>query len=216
MARGVEVWPVRTNAAFLARALEDEDFADATLDTGFIARKIDALVPPAEPTDETWATAAAFALAASADDTPDLPRGFRLNAAPRLSASLTRKGETRTVRVDDNTPIARASAAIDNGQVLLFQDGQAFAFDLAVRGTGAAAAGDGAILAPMPGKVIALDVADGESVTKGQRLMVLEAMKMEHALIAPFDGTITDLAAAQGSQVQVEQVLAVVEPRAAD
>lgn len=76
-----------------------------------------------------------------------------------------------------------------------------------------ASAADGAIIAPMPGKVIALDVSEGETVTAGQRLMVLEAMKMEHALTAPFDGTVTALEASVGGQVQVEAVLCVVEPK---
>jgi 3-methylcrotonyl-CoA carboxylase alpha subunit len=71
---------------------------------------------------------------------------------------------------------------------------------------------DGAILAPMPGKVIAVDVAEGGTVSAGQRLMVLEAMKMEHALTAPFDGTVTELNASEGGQVQVEAVLAVITP----
>ena len=84
------------------------------------------------------------------------------------------------------------------------------------REDGAISAADGAILAPMPGKVIALDVADGDSVTAGQRLMVLEAMKMEHALTAPFDGTVTELSASVGGQVQVEAVLCVVEPAGED
>ena len=64
----------------------------------------------------------------------------------------------------------------------------------------------------MPGKVIAVDVAEGDTVTAGQRLMVLEAMKMEHALTAPFDGTVTQLSASEGGQVQVDALLAVVEP----
>ena len=71
---------------------------------------------------------------------------------------------------------------------------------------------DGDSIAPIPGKVIAVDVSEGDTVTAGQRLMVLEAMKMEHALTAPFDGTIRDLAAAAGSQVQVEALLCVVDP----
>jgi 3-methylcrotonyl-CoA carboxylase alpha subunit len=65
----------------------------------------------------------------------------------------------------------------------------------------------------MPGKVIAVDVTEGDTVTAGQRLLVLEAMKMEHALTAPFDGTVTELAASEGGQVQVEAVLCVVEPK---
>jgi 3-methylcrotonyl-CoA carboxylase alpha subunit len=63
----------------------------------------------------------------------------------------------------------------------------------------------------MPGKVIAVDVAEGQPVESGQRLMVLEAMKMEHALTAPFAGTVAELAAQVGSQVQVEALLARVE-----
>jgi 3-methylcrotonyl-CoA carboxylase alpha subunit len=51
----------------------------------------------------------------------------------------------------------------------------------------------------------------GEAVTKGQRLLVLEAMKMEHALTAPFDGTVAELAFGEGQQVQVEALLAKVE-----
>ena len=78
-------------------------------------------------------------------------------------------------------------------------------------GEGQASAADGAIIAPMPGKVIAVDVSEGQAVTAGQRLLVLEAMKMEHALTAPFDGTVTGLSVSAGSQVQVEALLVRVE-----
>jgi 3-methylcrotonyl-CoA carboxylase alpha subunit len=71
--------------------------------------------------------------------------------------------------------------------------------------------GDGAILAPMPGKVIAVEVAAGQTVTKGQKLLTLEAMKMEHTLTAPFDGIVAELNAAAGVQVQVEALLARIE-----
>ncbi|MFX5999109.1 biotin/lipoyl-containing protein, partial [Acinetobacter baumannii] len=74
-------------------------------------------------------------------------------------------------------------------------------------------ASDGGILAPMPGKVIAVDVAAGDTVTKGQKLLVLEARKMEHALTAPFDGTVAELTVAVGAQVQVEALLVLVEKR---
>jgi len=73
------------------------------------------------------------------------------------------------------------------------------------------AAGDGAILAPMPGKVTSVEVAPGEAVTKGQRLLTLEAMKMEHGLVAPFDGTVAELTAEAGAQVAEGTVLARVE-----
>jgi len=63
----------------------------------------------------------------------------------------------------------------------------------------------------MPGKVIAVDVAAGQSVTKGQKLLTLEAMKMEHSLVAPFDGVVAELNASEGAQVQVEALLVRVE-----
>lgn len=72
-------------------------------------------------------------------------------------------------------------------------------------------AGDGAILSPMPGKVIAVEVAAGDKVTKGQKLLTLEAMKMEHSLTAPFDGVVAELNATAGAQVQVEALLARIE-----
>jgi 3-methylcrotonyl-CoA carboxylase alpha subunit len=63
----------------------------------------------------------------------------------------------------------------------------------------------------VPGKIIAVDVAAGDKVTKGQKLLTLEAMKMEHSLTAPFDGIVAELNAAAGAQVQVEALLAKIE-----
>ena len=53
----------------------------------------------------------------------------------------------------------------------------------------------------MHGKVLALLVEKGASVTKGQRVAVVEAMKMEHALVAPGDGVVAEVAAKEGAQV---------------
>lgn len=66
----------------------------------------------------------------------------------------------------------------------------------------------------MPGKVTAVEVAVGEKVAKGQRLVTLEAMKMEHALTAPFDGTVAELPITAGQQVQVDALLVRVEASA--
>ena len=79
------------------------------------------------------------------------------------------------------------------------------------RGAGHAHAHDGDILSPMPGKIIAVEVAQGQAVIKGQKLLTLEAMKMEHTLTAPFDGTVAELSAVAGAQVQVEALLARIE-----
>ncbi|MAN74662.1 MAG: methylcrotonoyl-CoA carboxylase, partial [Henriciella sp.] len=214
IADGVEIWPVRTNAAFIANCLRDEDFEDANLDTGFIERKIDDLVESDEPYEAIWQTAADFVVLAEIEAHEDQPAGFRLNAPGRLTTSLSFKGDSRVVAAAEGPAFEAATGFVDPHRVVVFADGMSFSFDRGSRGSGAAAAGDGAILAPMPGKVIALDVAEGDSVTAGQRLMVLEAMKMEHSLTAPFDGTVTQLSASEGGQVQVEAVLCVVEPDA--
>ena len=212
IAESVEVWPVKTNAAFLANALLEDDFVEAQLDTGFIERKLERLVGDDAPDDAIWQAAADFTVLDAIEENAPRPIGFRLNADPRVAATLFHKGESRTVDVIGERDTAHATGFVEDARTVVFADGQGFEFALESRGSGAAAAGSGAILAPMPGKVIAVDVAEGDRVTAGQRLMVLEAMKMEHALTAPFDGTVIELSAATGGQVQVEAVLAVVAP----
>ena len=64
----------------------------------------------------------------------------------------------------------------------------------------------------MPGTVTAVEVADGQSVEAGARLVVVEAMKMEHVLTAPVAGVVRDLRARAGDTVAKDAVLLVVEP----
>jgi len=72
--------------------------------------------------------------------------------------------------------------------------------------------GDGSLRAPMPGRVVAIDVAVGQTVTAGQRLIVTEAMKMEHPLCAPCDGTLSEWLCQVGEQVAQGQELLRVTP----
>src|SRR6185312_14240157 len=60
----------------------------------------------------------------------------------------------------------------------------------------------GAVVSPMHGKLIQLLVKAGDTVKKGERVAVVEAMKMEHALLAPQDGTVSEIAAEPGAQVK--------------
>jgi len=209
----VEVWPVRTNAGFLFNALLHEDFGAAKIDTGFIERNLDELVPPAEPDDAVWRGAASVASAIAEDEEPlaDL-MAFRLNAVPRHVVALGRSGGFRTVDLDEDQPMAAVSGFRDDERVVAFYEGQAFEFALTSRGTGTThGLHDGEIEAPMPGKVTSVEVAAGDKVEKGQRLLTLEAMKMEHALTAPFDGTVAELSASPGQQVTEGTLLVKVE-----
>ncbi|MCW2607573.1 MAG: acety-l/propionyl-CoA carboxylase subunit alpha [Frankiales bacterium] len=70
----------------------------------------------------------------------------------------------------------------------------------------------GALTAPMPGTVLRVDVAPGDAVAAGQVLLVLEAMKMEHAVRAPVAGTVAEVAVEAGRTVDAGSVLVVVEP----
>ncbi|MEU6995491.1 biotin/lipoyl-containing protein, partial [Streptomyces sp. NPDC046465] len=82
--------------------------------------------------------------------------------------------------------------------------------------TGAAHAGADALTAPMPGTVTVVKVSPGDTVTAGQSLLVVEAMKMEHVLTAPHTGTVTELDVTPGTTVAMDQILAVVTPEKAD
>ena len=194
---GAAIWPLKTNAGFLLKALNHPAFVAAELDTGLIARAGEALLPAAEPSEATLRTAAA-ALAA-----PGPLAGFRLNAAPRREGRFLLDGAAVTV------PLAPTPDHRPHGDGLIAEQGQVWRLQpwRAVGGAGGEAA-DGAILSPMPGRIIAVAVAAGERVTKGQKLLTVEAMKMEHSLVAPFDGEVAELRAEEGGQVTEGLLLA--------
>ena len=73
---------------------------------------------------------------------------------------------------------------------------------------------EGSLLAPMPGTVVAVRATAGETVTSGQAVLVLEAMKMQHTIAAPYDGVVADIEVGVGTQVTAGDVLAVVEQHA--
>ncbi len=220
----VEVEPVRTNAWFLARLLAEPDFRAAKLSTGFIGDNQDRLIAPPEPSVDLLKSAADDLVLVNANPLLDdfMRRklyGFRLNRSPKEEVLLKVEGEAKAVplTVNDAWDMQVQTVVSDGDQRTYFENGAAFSVSPDRHdGTGNASAADGAILAPMPGKVIAVDVSEGQTVKAGDRLMVLEAMKMEHALTAPFEGTVTELSASKDAQVQVEAVLCVVEPVAED
>jgi pyruvate carboxylase subunit A/propionyl-CoA carboxylase alpha chain len=79
-----------------------------------------------------------------------------------------------------------------------------------------AAVAQGSLLAPMPGSVLRVGAAVGDTVTAGQPLIWLEAMKMEHTVTAPSNGVLAELNVEAGQQVDVGAVLARVETTEGD
>ena len=75
----------------------------------------------------------------------------------------------------------------------------------------AAPAGGEKVSAPMPGNILAVNVAAGDTVKRGQVLMILEAMKMENEIMAPCDGTIASVHTSKGSAVESGALLCVIQ-----
>lgn len=74
----------------------------------------------------------------------------------------------------------------------------------------AAGAGE-SITSPMPGTILSVNVAAGDSVKKGQVLMILEAMKMENEIMAPRDAKVTSVAVAKGAAVESGALLCTIQ-----
>ena len=208
---GVETWPLKTNAAFLAKCLDDPDFLTGRIDTGFIGDRLDRLAAAPEPSPALTGAAAAALAALSAEGASAPSRdlaGFRLNAPPRDRVRIWCDGQPLVADLD---AWPEEADLLDAGESLvLFEGGSAFAFTASPpdREGGPAAAGDGSVSAPLPGKVVAVPVAEGARVARGDTLVVIEAMKMEHGLAAPCDGVVEGLSVAVGDQVREGEALA--------
>ncbi|WP_069299923.1 acetyl/propionyl/methylcrotonyl-CoA carboxylase subunit alpha [Neptunicoccus sediminis] len=213
-----------TNLAFLGALTRHEDFAAGRVDTGLIARDQESLVAEDEPTPQMWALAA---VKAAGLDLAMPQKGFTLweplartvpldHKAGAQDVVLRALGEgkvhctvnaesfevaTRDVwRIDGVKPDYRAVA--HGGGISLFgAQTHHFALrNLLDRGA-SDEQGAGTILAPMPGTVKEVMVSAGDTVSKGDTLAILEAMKMEHRMTAPFDGVIAEVPVSAGGQV---------------
>ncbi|KAA5804891.1 acetyl/propionyl/methylcrotonyl-CoA carboxylase subunit alpha [Alkalicaulis satelles] len=240
------VWPVRTNAGFLRRALTHPDFRAGRVDTRFIDQRLDALAPQSPPALSLIAGALALAdggpLAALARDPWDVRDGFRANGAPVIEAGLDHAGARLAVRLSyaegrleaavggetltldgprfepglftarlDGQPVSARFEMWPGGGALVSAQGETHLvtpYNAAAQAEGLE--GGGAVLAPMPGKVLSVAVKPGDAVKKGQTLVVLEAMKMEHALAAPRDGVVEAVNAETGAQVSDGAALVVL------
>ena len=206
--------PIKTNAGFLYELLDSNQFLAADVTTNFIGDAAEDLLSAAMPS-QLGASAAAeeiFRYTPGLSFQPDEWTGFRMNAAPKLAVRVAVDGHEIWVEPAEHENVSLASYDTPPF-ALLNERGQTYRFELWRSDAGHGGhAHDGDILSPMPGRIIAVDVTQGQSVTKGQKLLTLEAMKMEHSLTAPFDGVVAELDAEAGAQVQVEAVLARIDP----
>ncbi|MDP9100972.1 MAG: biotin/lipoyl-binding protein [Actinomycetota bacterium] len=141
--------------------------------------------------------------------TPSAAR-VKVDDGPELQVSGHRHGAELALTVDGRT--ATFLCAADGDVLWLGRHGAAWAVTKQVRvgPAGSATAPTGDVVSPMPGNVVAVNVAQGQQVGAGEVLVVVEAMKMEHALAAPHTGLVEELRVRVGDQVKVDQLLAVV------
>ncbi|MER9564907.1 acetyl/propionyl/methylcrotonyl-CoA carboxylase subunit alpha [Mesorhizobium sp. M0571] len=217
------------NTAFLAALVANADFSAGDVDTGLIARHQQALTAVPPPSGETIAAAALAASGAAVPSSNDPWSSLAGYAHFHAVARRTRLkfGEQEIVARVSVRPDRRFEVALDApydsvnshdlraaprlarwpGHVTVFEGAIGYGFavpDPLARADEAAASGS--LRAPMPGLVKLVRAAKGETVIKGQPLLILEAMKMEHTIAAPHDGVIAEIAA-EGAQVTDGTVL---------
>ncbi len=217
----------KTNVAFLKNLCEAEGFRSGAFDTGFIERHADALGAAARPVD--MGAVAAGAMLLLQDRTSNTPPrgwrddpwaqadGFALSPQPSTPSPVMADGEKVMLRthwgVDGvsvdlgATPHAERDLTLvlaDDGVIVVAEGRQCWVKlidPLAVDPDGGDSSGGSLVKAPMHGKLVALFIKAGDKVAKGQRLAIVEAMKMEHVLTAPRDGVVLEAIGEPGSQV---------------
>jgi 3-methylcrotonyl-CoA carboxylase alpha subunit len=227
----------RSNVAFLAALTRAGEFRQGEVDTGFIDRNLAAL--GAVPHKPDMAAAArgvtellAGEVAAPADEEPveanspwAATDGFQLGGTRVLAVTVTIDGETAiatvhygnggtAVTIEGTAPATDARAFLADDEAYVLRHGRQTRVriqDFAIAAT-TAGGGDGVIKAPMHGRVLEVAAGVGGEVAAGQRLAVIEAMKMEHTLRAPFAGTVTAVSVSAGQQVVEGAQIMVIAP----
>ncbi|WLH33708.1 acetyl/propionyl/methylcrotonyl-CoA carboxylase subunit alpha [Pseudomonas sp. FP2196] len=218
---------LKTNINFLRRIIAHSAFAAAELDTGFIPRYQEQLLPaPGELSDAFWNVAAqAFAQSlpsiARADD-PSSPwtanSGLRAGLPQEITLHLSCEGQDRALTLDaggnaklsgealviEHDGVRRTLRAIRQGDSLYLQwEGELRRIQTydPISAVDASHSHQGGLTAPMNGSIVRVLVEAGQSVEAGAQLVVLEAMKMEHSIRAPHAGVIKALYCQEGEMV---------------
>ncbi len=223
--RATEVAGTVTNLGFLRRLARDPGFVTGEVDTGLIAREEAVLC--AAPMPAAYDVAVAGVVAADIRDDPLV--GFTLWAplereivlgfdGQEIMARLIMLGPDRidVAVMDDQVSLCRGDhwghAAIRHGARVTVFGEETLTFDVVdPLDRGGAMAGGDTVLAPMPGLVRDVAIEAGQQVSEGDRLVVLEAMKMEHVLRAPRDGVVASVAVTPGDQVSAGVLMVALE-----
>ncbi len=208
-----------TNRDFLLRLARDPAFAGGEIDTGFIAQHCDRLVPPTESAPEAVLAAATREILLGEEETArkgasrsrDRYSPWRLRDGWRLDGRAKRELHWRDGDTERTIDIGAAQSG--GADFTVSRHGDEFTIiddhatwrltlidPLAAKDDAAVAAGR--LTAPMPGKIVQVLVMPGESVKRGEPLLILEAMKMEHTVTAPADGTVDRVNYAAGEMVE--------------
>jgi 3-methylcrotonyl-CoA carboxylase alpha subunit len=226
-----QITGLATNIAFLKRLVEGSAFASADLDTGLIERHGATLFPPAQAAPLGALALAAMGLLGGEHTGSSDPwanaTGWRLNGNYQRQLTFSDEEQTYAVMLTyqangwhiavgdtvDNTAADLALAARDgathgtvrrDGELFhVFTGGRHFTLHYhdPMAHAGELEAAGGRLTAPMPGKVVAILAKAGQDVKKGEPLVIMEAMKMEHTIGAPSDGVVEELLYAVGDQV---------------
>jgi acetyl-CoA/propionyl-CoA carboxylase biotin carboxyl carrier protein len=200
---------VRTNLRLLRWLLDQPVMRGGEVRTDTLGGLV---LPPAQrPDDAAWAAAASALLGVELHS----PWGGGWRGGGPAAVRLRFGDEERRVepRVGDGAAVAvdGATAHVDvEGQSLELTLAAPPSVEEAVRHAAAHAGGTALLTAPMPGRVIAVRAAEGASVVAHQAIVVVEAMKMEHAVVTPLAGMLTRVAVSVGQQVQRGELLAEV------
>ena len=230
---------VKTNLAFLRRVLAHPAFANAELDTGFIARHQGELLPPQDELPESfWQLAASAFVQGEAererDDDPHSPwqskSGWRAGLPAETDLALSCGEVQQVVRL---RPASAPKAQLIGEQLVVEQDGLRRQHRAILRGDNlylewdgelrcvqrvdpiaeaeASHAHHGGLTAPMNGSIVRVLVEAGQHVEAGTALVVLEAMKMEHSIRAPQAGVVKGLYCSEGELVSEGTALVELE-----